>query len=502
MEKELNNILQEADRVVSESSERLKSIPNDKSFGIRDALLVKCRDTIESLNLELDEEKRIKRGLESRIKDLEHQNNVLEHKLRQQEAHINDLVEELEQSMVSNQDFKAEKKIFESLKPLNEGQTLVQTSLKSLEHSISTLQEENSKLRQQLENERARIRETDSQSIDENFTEERIDLEKIEIELEQLYEKKHKCMIKDFEKKQETLKEELNNAIDEIEIERKRYQGMYIEMVEENNQLRQEIKYLQNMLQRKQSQLEKHSQQSLDQLQTILEKKGTEENLGYKNMIGQLEKEKNILEGQKSSLEAQVYKLQETIEVNKSLESSYDNLFNENLGLKNRIQELERVLKDETQEKSFLTQNIEEMKKLVQDSANESLQDPRKQELIKLKYQTLIQSELQKRLRDKQNFKQHLIQDKEAFLAKLRTKDEKIAKLEAEKAELLYKFSLFDIRNFDDDFSTKEKRFISEDTARLINNQNLSNKYSNAIQSVRPSEKASLDLETRNLKFY
>jgi hypothetical protein len=78
----------------------------------------------------------------------------------------------------------------------------------------------------------------------------------------------------------------------------------------------------------------------------------------------------------------------------------------------------------------------------------------------------------------------------------------KIAKLEAEKAELLYKFSLFDIRNFDDDFSTKEKRFISEDTARLINNQNLSNKYSNAIQSVRPSEKASLDLETRNLKFY
>ena len=277
---------------------------------------------------------------------------------------------------------------------------------------------------------------------------------------------------------------------------------MYIEMVEENNQLRQEIKYLQNMLQRKQSQLEKHSQQSLDQLQTILEKKGTEESLGYKNMIGQLEKEKNILEGQKSSLEAQVYKLQETIEVNKSLESSYDNLFNENLGLKNRIQELERVLKDETQEKSFLTQNIEEMKKLVQDSANESLQDPRKQELIKLKYQTLIQSELQKRLRDKQNFKQHLIQDKEAFLAKLRTKDEKIAKLEAEKAELLYKFSLFDIRNFDDDFSTKEKRFISEDTARLINNQNLSNKYSNAIQSVRPSEKASLDLETRNLKFY
>ena len=205
MEREASSIIFEADRFSSESSDRLKNIPNDKAFGIRDALLVKCRDTIENLNIELDEEKRSKKHLESKIKELEHANKLLDQKVRQQELHIQEINEELELSISSNDQYKAELKKFQNLKPLQEAQTHMQSTVKSLEHSLAVLQEENLKLKQQLENEKARIieLESDSQYRRTSYDEDRLDLEKIELELEDLYEKKHKCMIKDFERKQD-----------------------------------------------------------------------------------------------------------------------------------------------------------------------------------------------------------------------------------------------------------------------------------------------------------
>lgn len=473
MESDLNSIISEADRMASESSERLKSIPNDKAFGIRDALLVKCRDTIENLNIDLDDIKRDKRHLESKVKDLEHANSLLENKVRQQESQLFEVSEELDLSISANEQYKSELKKFQSLKPLHEAQTHMQSTLKSLEHSLASVQEENAKLKHQLECEKARTKvlkteQSDSIFLRESYDEERLDLEKIELELEQLYEKKHKCMIKDFEKKQEILREEMTAALDEIDIERQRYHKMYKNTVEENSQLRQEIKYLQNMLQRKQSQLEKHSQQSLDQLKNLMEKKGNEEGLAYKALIAELEKEKNLaenckieLENQKNDLENEIVHLKELVrETEKNQESA------ERFGEKNKINELKAALREEMEENKKMCKTIEELKKFAQESHPET----RKIELIKLKYQSLIQSELQKRLRDKQAYKQHLIQDKEAFLSKLRMKDEKIEKLESEKNELLC--AIHDLEESINDTQIlnqeREKRIVAEDTSKVF----------------------------------
>ena len=469
MEREASSIIFEADRFSSESSDRLKNIPNDKAFGIRDALLVKCRDTIENLNIELDEEKRSKKHLESKIKELEHANKLLDQKVRQQELHIQEINEELELSISSNDQYKAELKKFQNLKPLQEAQTHMQSTVKSLEHSLAVLQEENLKLKQQLENEKARIieLESDSQYRRTSYDEDRLDLEKIELELEDLYEKKHKCMIKDFERKQDILKEELTNAIDEIELERQRYHDMYKNTVEENNQLRQEIKYLQNMLQRKQSQLEKHSQQSLDQLQTIMEKKNTEENQAYKNLVSALENEKNSIENEKQELENEINRLKDFIRNNTDTQANLDEIMNENNELKLIIKQNDARLQEKAQENMFLNKSIEELKGIVHELESENTQDPKNIELVKYKYQNLLQSELQKRLRDKQDFKHHLIQDKEAFLAKLKQKDDKIAKLEQEKQDLQYRIEMYEQINSEYPSVMKEKRIVPEDTAMV-----------------------------------
>lgn len=445
-----------------ELKDRSKYSANDKAFGIRDALLVKCRDTIESLNQELEDEKRSKKQLENQIQDLEHSQTILEHKLRSQEILIIELKEELDSSQNETEHYKLELKKFSALKPLQEAQVHMTNTVRSLEHSLNVLQEENSKLKAQLESEKLKSRE----SIDsrKSVEYEKVDLEKFEYELEELYEKKYKSMIKEFEKKQEMLKDELNNAIDKIEVERQRYQEMYKSTVDENNELRQEIKYLQNMLQRKQSQLEKHSQQSLDQLQNILEKKNYEQAEGYKRLVAELEKEKIGLEREKSELEDEVFRLKDQIDSMSEFQKNYENLNSEHFVLKANILELEQKVQTQKSEKKKMNKNIEDLRKVLLENEPDSTQENRKIELVKIKYQALLQSEMQKRLKDKQSYKEHLIQDKEAFLSKLRAKDEKIAKLESEKTELIYKLNYIQNQKLDD----SDRRIVNADTVRVI----------------------------------
>ncbi|OMJ89809.1 hypothetical protein SteCoe_7986 [Stentor coeruleus] len=455
---------------LEEGSEKSRPFNVDKAFGVRDALLVKCRDTIESLNNELDEERRSRKILELKVKELENGLGILEHKLRQQNTEIEELKVEIELRDTSIEQYENEIKKLQSLKPLHEAQGHMQSTMKSLEHSLSTLQEENLKLKQQLEAEKARSKEMKAETLENrsrrSIENERLDLEKIEQELEELYDKKHKCMIKDFEKKQEVIKEELTSALDEVDSERQRYQEMYKASNDENTQLRQEIKYLQNMLQRKQSQLEKHSQQSLDQLQSILEKKNNEETEAYKLLINTLEKEKADAEAEKIALEHEVSRLKDHVEDTHIYLRSSEEVRSECIIMRKKVLELEKSLQAEINEKQYLSQSLEDMKKIIQGSDNDTYQESRKIELVKLKYQTLLQAELQKRLRDKQSFKQHLIQDKEAFLTKLRAKDEKIASLESEKQELLATIDYIEERR--NEVIDRDSRIVNEETARVL----------------------------------
>jgi chromosome segregation ATPase len=495
MEKENSFLSQDHDKLSLEAIDRVKTASNDKAFGIRDALLVKCRDTIESLNLELEEEKRTKKHLESQIKDLEHTNAILEHKLRSQEVSILELKEQIDQLLRSEEQIKSESQKL-SFKQLQEVQTHMSNTVKSLEHSLSTLQEENLRLKNQLESEKARSRESgeNRKSLDND----RLDLEKIELELEELYEKKHRHMRKDFEKKQEILREEMNHALDEIEIERKRYQEMYKASVDENNNLRQEIKYLQSMLQRKQNQLEKHSQQSLDQLQNILEKKNLEQCEEFRKALDEVENEKSLLECLKNDLQKENFRLKERVESLEDFEKKYENLNNEYFVLKANIFELEQKLKEQKNEKKVIGKNLDDLRKVLIDEPDSS--EARKTELVKIKYQALLQAEMQKRLKDKQDYKQHLIEDKEAFLAKLRVKEERILQLESEKKELLCEINYLRCQIVDD-LHQSDRRIVNADTARVISNQKLKSKFSELNQGVKSIESGIITLESRFSKY-
>ena len=497
MEKENSLFQQDQDRLSLDIIDRVKTSSNDKAFGIRDALLVKCRDTIENLNLELDEEKRSKKQLESHIKDLEHTTAVLEHKLRSQEVTLAELKEELELAHQSEETLKSDIKKLSSLKPLQEMQSHMSNTVKSLEHSLATLQEENMKLKSQLESEKARSRESVNWEKTDN---DRLDLDKIELELEELYEKKHRCMIKDFEKKQEILREEMNHALDEIDIERQRYRDMYKATSDENNSLRQEIKYLQSMLQRKQNQLEKHSQQSLDQLQNILEIKSTEQTEEFKKAIEELEKEKNLLESLKSDLQKENFKLKEKVENLKDFEKKYENLNNEYFVLKANIFELEQKLKEQKTEKKEIGKNLEELRKVLIDKQPDSPHPDREVELVEIKYQALLQSEIQKRLKDKQSYKHNLMQYKEAFLDKLRVKEEKISRLESEVPELLCEINYLKSK-INENLNESDRRIVNADTARVINKQKLKSKISELNQGVKSIESGIITLESRFSKY-
>ena len=463
MEKENSLFQQPQEKLTPDLINQLKPLSNDKAFGIRDALLVKCRDTIENLNIDLDEEKRNKKQLQSQIKDLEHKNALNEHKLRSQDFTLNELKEQLEQAQQSEEIFKSEIKKLSSLKPLQEMQAHMMNTVKSLEHSLNTLQEENKKLKNQIELEKARFKDLETW---ENRDDDRIDLEKIELELEELYENKHRCMIKDFEKKQETLRDEMNRALNEIDIERQRYLDMYKATSDENNSLRQEIKYLQSMLQRKQNQLEKHSQQSLDQLQNILEIKASEQNEEFKKTIQELEKEKNLLESLKNTLQQENFRLNEKIEKLKK----YEDLYQDYPALKNNIFDHEQNAKDKNKEKKDLSKNLEEINYVYLSKESEYRQDDLDFNIPESKYQALLQLEIEKRLKDKQSYKNNLMQYKEAFVKKIKIKDEKISRQDLEINELLCEIKYLNCK-ISEDLIVSDSRIINADAIRSVNKE-------------------------------
>ena len=307
-------------------------------------------------------------------------------------------------------------------------------------------------------------------------------------------------MIKDFEKKTEILREEMNHALDEVDVERQRYRDMYKATSDENNSLRQEIKYLQSMLQRKQNQLEKHSQQSLDQLQNILEIKSTEQNDEFKKAVEELDKEKNLLEAIKADLQKENFKLKEKVENLKEFELKYEDLNNEYFVLKANVFELEQKLKEQKVQKKEISRNLEELRKVLIEKQPDSPRAGREAELVEIKYQALLQAEVQKRLKDKQSYKQNLMQYKEAFLEKLRVKEDKISRLESEIPELLCEVNYLRSK-INENLNESDRRIVNADTARVRNKQKLKSKISELNQGVKSIETGIITLESRFSKY-
>ena len=73
---DFEDILQEASQVLEQSSQRLHNTHYDNS-SIRDNLLIKCRDAIESLHKEISEERMIRQEAEGRSRQLELANDEL-----------------------------------------------------------------------------------------------------------------------------------------------------------------------------------------------------------------------------------------------------------------------------------------------------------------------------------------------------------------------------------------------------------------------------------------
>jgi DNA repair exonuclease SbcCD ATPase subunit len=91
-EENLQSIIDETSRVLAETHSRMNSeslgASDESAFGIRDGLLVKCRNAIEviftqNLHIEIEEERRKRREIENLYREVKSNNLSLEHKLKE-----------------------------------------------------------------------------------------------------------------------------------------------------------------------------------------------------------------------------------------------------------------------------------------------------------------------------------------------------------------------------------------------------------------------------------
>lgn len=108
----LNEIINESREVLSQSSSNshTQESPNfeDSAFGMKDVLLIKCRDTIENLYEEIELQKRQRRDAELCCKELEVKNLTLEKRTKELTTKLLSYKEELDMLVEQKENFEKE----------------------------------------------------------------------------------------------------------------------------------------------------------------------------------------------------------------------------------------------------------------------------------------------------------------------------------------------------------------------------------------------------------
>ncbi|CAG9325311.1 unnamed protein product [Blepharisma stoltei] len=530
MESDLNSILEDAERIKSLSGERLRTLTRspDKAYDNRDSLLRQCRDTIEVLTADIEEEKRQRKQAELTAKELEFKNRSLENKAKILEEKIEGLNDDIDSLADANTYLQGELNKYQienfnsSEQALSDQLNEARDKILKLESSLTIFQSENSKLKTQCEANKSVISRLESEVYGYKISHEDLEanakkLQTMETELEDLYEKKHQDLKSDYDKKHN----EMRTNIEELRKEKEMYMALYKDATEENSQIRNENKFLQNMLERKQQQLEKHSQETLETIQEMI---GRKSDVNISERLKELEEENAILKEELNYMHEQLdlkekHKLKEdesdwniSQELSRVLEKESE-AQQEVQRLNLKIETLENTLRGERNEKKMLSSSIERMQKVI-DAQNEELKGnisldisiQRQMEILKSKYQAELRAEMEKRLKDKQDYKKLLIQDKEAFNRKIDLMQSKIKALEIENQNYSEQISelksnkFLEISKENDELNEirlnlsteREKRIIAERSAKKIKER-----LNGVGKGVKALEDEILSMETR-----
>jgi early endosome antigen 1 len=321
----MNSIIEEATNILAESSGRLRSdrgslIGDEVAFGMRDTMLAKCKEAIETLYVDIAEERRRRKEAESLANDIQSADHRLEEKIKQQAGQITQLTADLSEAENTAQMLEQDnERLNEELKKLDKTQHLRQENeqmkenleslqgklqekegeLESLAGSVSAvkkqlgqLENENEALRQDLEEMKsrnddfqhrcerlqtqARISETvktDLKRAQEDYAryleEEKERSAKATAALQKRYEDLEVRLRDRFAQKDLQLKQELGQTIETIQRDFDVSSAEHLKTREECRSLKEENHRLKEYLSAKQEEFEKWKSAKVEQLERL-----------------------------------------------------------------------------------------------------------------------------------------------------------------------------------------------------------------------------------------
>lgn len=334
-EENLQSIIDETSRVLAETHSRMNSdslgASDESAFGIRDGLLVKCRNAIEviltqNLHIEIEEERRKRREIENLYREVKSNNLSQEHKLKETSKKLTVANQDLEILSAEILELKREIK---HLDDKTKKQDIKQLS------STQSLMNQNSDLLAEIEDLKSKLAE--KHDIMEEWTE----------------------SVKMFEKKLEQLEEE--NRILRIECEE--WQNKFKDMSHKCDRLTAQAKISDTLkadLKRAQEDYEKY----LNDERKIILHKEEEMKARYVDLEQKL---KETYKKRENDLKKEMTETIEEIHRNMQLSSKeHIKTRNENIALKDENKSLTAELAQLKKEVETYKHNIENLQQEVQ----------------------------------------------------------------------------------------------------------------------------------------
>ncbi|CAG9322379.1 unnamed protein product [Blepharisma stoltei] len=284
----------------------LTSSPSQKSLNTKDELLLRCRETIESLNDEIENQKQQRREVELYCKEIELKNQSLETKIKELNFRTNSLSEENEKILNQKNNLEQELGYIKR----NDGK--YSQKIGEVQSELEKEKTENISLKQQLNEKVEALRETSG-------------------------------ILQGFEMKIKKLEEQIDLATQEAEEWRQKYEDAEFKCDRLTSQVKIAEAVIQNL-----KKAQEDCQSSLQQEKQVLQQREKEMKEKYQNYEQKIKKMYMTRENElKQELKKTIEEIQQGVELSSA---EYQKTRNENLNLKEIIKKY--------QDKEFEYQNV------------------------------------------------------------------------------------------------------------------------------------------------
>ena len=361
-DKNLSQIISEAQINILDSNESLCEERADESSSfMKDALLAKCRDTIEviyikNLYLEIESQKRQRREAELTARETQTTLQNLEKRLKESNMRVialqdeneklSDQIEVLKKNLKVNEKNSIASKIRDELSDEISALKLqaieknsfiqdLQSSVKSLESKLAKLDHENTRYKEELEEtqvkyedlvfkcDRLSAQSKISETVTSNLKQAQEDYTRYIKEEKEFYENKEKDLREKFEQlesklkkryqsKEQQLKQEVKVSIEEIQRSLELNDAEHLKTRNENIQIKESIKALNE----KSSELEKNLRDQIEKLEQELQ---SSSNL-VREKANSLERTESMQKLEKSKLDSLIAREKDLEQAIKALE--------------------------------------------------------------------------------------------------------------------------------------------------------------------------------------